>query len=93
MADSTQCDSENPVQNVKHIVQECPLRKFQGTWDDIFTASPEAITWIESLDFKPQTLIKTTVMLLTIVNIVSIFVKSMCIRSKLKAFFVLCCSG
>jgi len=41
-------DCGNSVQNVKHIVQERPMTKFQGTWDGMFTASPEAIAWIES---------------------------------------------
>jgi len=42
----------NPVRNVKHIIREYLPRKFQGTWDNIFTASPEAITWIESSDLE-----------------------------------------
>jgi len=52
ITENTRCDCGNPVQNVKHIVQECPLRKFQGTWDDIFTASPEAIALDRMIAFR-----------------------------------------
>ncbi|VVC25305.1 Hypothetical protein CINCED_3A021272 [Cinara cedri] len=43
LTESTQYDCGDLVQSIKHVVQEYPLRKFQGTWDDILTASPEAI--------------------------------------------------
>lgn len=56
MTNSIQCDGGNPAKNVKRIVQECSLRKFHGTRDDVITASLEAITRIKPLDLELQIL-------------------------------------
>lgn len=48
--DSPECDCGAPEQTIKHIVIDCPLRKFPGNWDDFLTATPDALNWIASLD-------------------------------------------
>lgn len=52
MAKSPLCDCGAPEQTIIHIVQECFLRKFQGTWNDINVATAEAVRWIVSLDIE-----------------------------------------
>lgn len=40
---SSECDCIAPEQTVKHIVSDCPLRKFQEEWKEFISASPKPL--------------------------------------------------
>lgn len=50
LADSPSCDCGAPDQTIKHVMEECPLRKYNGPIKDIMEATPSALEWIRHLD-------------------------------------------
>lgn len=48
--DSTACDCGYPIQTLEHILQDCPLRRFNGTLEDLHLMTTEAVSWIQTLD-------------------------------------------
>ena len=47
---SSACDCGEPRQTVTHIVRDCRLRRFEGDWSDLHSATPGAIDWLVKLD-------------------------------------------
>jgi len=35
---------------MSYIIEECPLRKYDGNPKDFLTETPEAVDWLEKLD-------------------------------------------
>ncbi|XP_063540310.1 uncharacterized protein LOC134749322 [Cydia strobilella] len=50
--DSPRCDCGAESQTVQHIVQECPLRAYPGSPDDLFSLTPDAAQWLRTLDIN-----------------------------------------
>lgn len=51
--DSPNCDCNvDTVQSMNHILNDCPLRKFDGGMRALNEASPEAIDWLRHLDIN-----------------------------------------
>ena len=50
--DHPSCDCGVQNQTINHISQECPIRRFEGTLEDINQCTDEAISWINNLDLK-----------------------------------------
>lgn len=48
--DSPACDCGAPLQTAEHIVQECPLRKYAGSAQDVISATPPFLDWLQQLD-------------------------------------------
>lgn len=46
------CESDFPQQTISHILNECPIKKFNSEPQDVFNASPEDIEWIKNHDIK-----------------------------------------
>lgn len=53
VVDRPDCDCGHNIQTLQHIATECPLRKFQGTFQDLHSLKGEAITWLKGLDIHP----------------------------------------
>nr|CAH7736540.1 unnamed protein product [Callosobruchus chinensis] len=51
-AESLRCDCRAPRQTVRHITGECPVRSFQGRWNDLMKADDTALAWIRNLDIN-----------------------------------------
>lgn len=43
LKDDPNCDCGNGVQSMSHIIEECPLRKYDGDPKDFLTVTPEAV--------------------------------------------------
>ena len=43
------CACGHPSETIKHMVNDCPLTKFQGGFEALHQASPEAIHWISNI--------------------------------------------
>jgi len=37
------------IQTIKHIVNECPITKYTGSFEEIHSTSDDAIKWMENL--------------------------------------------
>lgn len=46
----TMCDCGHPEQTIHHIVNDCPIRKFDGGLSEINELTDNAIEWIKNLD-------------------------------------------
>lgn len=52
-ADSPVCDCDGvTVQSMSHIVNDCPQRRFSGGFNDLHSATSDAIEWIKNLDLN-----------------------------------------
>nr|CAH7733146.1 unnamed protein product [Callosobruchus chinensis] len=51
-AESPRCDCVAPRQTVRHITGECPVRSFQGRWNDLMKADNTTLAWIRNLDIN-----------------------------------------
>jgi len=45
------CDCGSP-QTMNHIVEECPLRAFDGGMVDLHSCTPEGLQWMRDLDLN-----------------------------------------
>ena len=50
--DDPACDCGFAIQDVRHIVLECSLRKFQGDLTDIHNCDDSALQWLSDLDVE-----------------------------------------
>ncbi|KAL1465708.1 hypothetical protein WDU94_005254 [Cyamophila willieti] len=48
-AASPQCDCGNPKQTIRHIVLECPTKRYMGNFEDFLTVTEDTITFIDNL--------------------------------------------
>ncbi|KAI5726259.1 hypothetical protein M8J77_025912 [Diaphorina citri] len=49
---SSQCDCGDPKQSIRHIVQQCPLRRYSGDFEDFILINDDAVQYINDLDIK-----------------------------------------
>ena len=49
IASSPSCKCGAGVETIKHIVEECPVSKFQGGFQEIHKATRNVENWISSL--------------------------------------------
>lgn len=50
--ESSRCDCNDVVQTVQHVVQDCPVRAFPGSLEELHEVSPEAVVWLDNLDIS-----------------------------------------
>jgi hypothetical protein len=50
LVDDPNCDCGEGVQSMSHIIEECPLRKYDGDPKDFLVVTPGAVAWLEKLD-------------------------------------------
>ena len=51
--DSPNCDcGSDIIQTMEHILNECPLRKFNGDLQILHQATTEATNWLHDLDIE-----------------------------------------
>jgi hypothetical protein len=48
--DSVSCDCGHPQQKMDHIVNDCPLRSFDGGLPILHELTPEGIQYLKDLD-------------------------------------------
>lgn len=52
-ADSALCDCDHSsIQSMRHIIDDCPLRRFSGGISEIHSATTDSIEWIRNLDLN-----------------------------------------
>ena len=49
---SAVCDCGAERQTIKHIIEDCPLRKYPGVKEDFAHLPPKCISWISQLDLS-----------------------------------------
>ncbi|RVE42075.1 hypothetical protein evm_013274 [Chilo suppressalis] len=50
--DSPRCECGADVQTIQHIVQDCPLNKYDGAMEDLVSLDNDAANWLRHLDLK-----------------------------------------
>ncbi|KAI5636515.1 ecdysteroid kinase domain-containing protein [Phthorimaea operculella] len=50
--DSPACDCGAPVQSMRHLILECPKRKFTGDHQDLLNLENNAAHWVKNMDIQ-----------------------------------------